>query len=182
MAGDKLREPCSPAPGAWLLLSFSASPSCQGAAGCGPRTCPRSAHHPRSTARLPAAEWLQAPWASKKPGFVTCASAGRNQPVLPKPGNRLPGAQRCPLTQHARRFCFLALFRRNNRKWGRGWGAGGERRPPGSIPDHQLRKDRGNGQQGPQKCHLKGLQVSDSRLPQVRAGAPGQEHRAGLAM
>lgn len=65
-------------------------------------------------------------------------------------------------------------------RWAGGRGAGG--RPPGSTPDHQLRKDRGNGQQGLQKRHLKGLQVSDSRLPQVRAGAPGQEHRAGLAM
>lgn len=63
---------------------------------------------------------------------------------------------------------------------GRGRAEVWEGRPPGRIPDHQLRKDRGNGQRGPQKLHLKGLQVSSGCLQQVRAGAPCHAQGARL--
>ena len=57
-------------------------------------------------------------------------------------------------------------------------GEGWEGRPPGRVPDHRLRKDGGTDQQGPQKLHVKGLQVTNNCLQQLRAGALRQEQKA----
>lgn len=64
---------------------------------------------------------------------------------------------------------------------GNGRGGGGGKGGPQGLPDHRLRRDRGNGQRGPQTLHLKGLGCPAPRqMPAAgeswgRGGRFGQE-------
>lgn len=72
-----------------------------------------------------------------------------------------PWSLQGPLMWQAPAFCFLALgMGTGNRAVS---GVGGGKGSPQGRPDHQLRKDRGNGQQGPRGPHPVGLQVSRPR-------------------